>query len=147
MKQICLSISLVVEKAKEAREKYQAEANASISEKTKRSQQIILEWQKSCCENSQLEAGDPNSAQLSFALHDKEHGIVYELKSTTTNPRTQFFKAICKAIAYNSETPSVKIQTIYFLAPKAAISNLSIGVPRILTAGNCSGMKIMLVEI
>ena len=91
----------------------------SISVKTKRSQRIIKLWQYLCARYLKLNIGNPNTASLEFAVHDKANGIVYELKTTKTNPRTPLYKAICKAIAYNMDEED-KIKRLIFIVPQAA---------------------------
>ena len=95
------------------------EAKDSISAKTKQAQRIIKLWQYLCSRYLKLEIGNPNTASLEFAVHDKANGIVYELKTTKTNPRTPLYKAICKAIAYNMDEED-KIKRLIFIVPQAA---------------------------
>ncbi|MBQ4328764.1 MAG: hypothetical protein IJC27_03465 [Lentisphaeria bacterium] len=68
----------------------------NTSARTKRSQRIIKLWQFLCARYLKLKIGNPNTASLEFAVHDKINGIVYELKATDTNPRTPLFKTVCK---------------------------------------------------
>ena len=91
----------------------------SISAKTKQSQRIIKLWQYLCFRYLKLKIGNPNTASLEFAVHDKVNGIVYELKATDTNPRTPLFKTVCKAIAYNQESRD-KVKKIIFIIPLSA---------------------------
>ena len=92
---------------------------SSISAKTKRSQRIIKLWQYLCARYLKLSIGNPNTASLEFAVHDKVNGIVYELKATDTNPRTPLFKTVCKAIAYN-KMGNDRVKKIIFIIPRSA---------------------------
>ena len=95
------------------------EAKDSISAKTKQAQRIIKLWQYLCSRYLKLEIGNPNTASLEFAVHDKANGIVYELKTTDTNPRTPLFKAVCKAIAYN-KMGNDQVKKLNFIIPISA---------------------------
>ena len=95
----------------------------SISVKTKRSQRIIKLWQYLCARYLKLNIGNPNTASLEFAVHDKINGIIYELKATDTNPRTPLFKTVCKAIAYN-QMYNDRVKEIIFIIPKSARSKI-----------------------
>ena len=82
---------------------------ATISERTIRSQTILETWKQECCHvdpNLVAEIPDPhanpNAKSLQFALHDKQNGIVYELKLNTANPKTFLDKLVRKLITYNT---------------------------------------------
>lgn len=78
---------------------------ATISERTIRSQKILETWKQECCHvdpNLVAEIPDPNAKSLQFALHDKQNGIVYELKLNTANPKTFLDKLVRKLITYNT---------------------------------------------
>lgn len=96
---------------------------SSISAKTKRSQRIIKLWQYLCARYLKLSIGNPNTASLEFAVHDKVNGVVYELKATKTNPRTPLYKAVCKVIAYNKWYED-KIKHLIFIIPQSAKTNI-----------------------
>ena len=70
----------------------------SISVKTKRSQRIIKLWQYLCARYLKLNIGNPNTASLEFAVHDKINGIIYELKATKTNPRKSASRRSCRVL-------------------------------------------------
>lgn len=95
----------------------------NTSARTKRSQRIIKLWQFLCARYLKLKIGNPNTASLEFAVHDKINGIVYELKATKTNPRTPLYKAVCKVIAYNKWYED-KIKHLIFIIPQSAKTNI-----------------------
>ncbi len=78
---------------------------ATISERTIRSQKILGTWKQECCHinpNLVAEIPDPHARLFQFALHDKQKGIVYELKLNTANPKTFLDKLVRKLIIYNT---------------------------------------------
>lgn len=77
----------------------------SIHVQTIRSQKILKEWKKECLDTyPQLVAmtPDPVARRFQFALHDKQNGIVYELKLNMANPKAFLDKLVRKLITYNT---------------------------------------------
>lgn len=77
----------------------------SIPQQTIRSQKILKEWKEKCLAiDPQLVTmtPDPIARRFQFALHDKQNGIVYELKLNTANPKAFLDKLVRKLITYNT---------------------------------------------
>ena len=98
--------------------------NATIPDKTKRSQNILADWKKKCRDiNQKLVTSNPNPKfkLFMFAIHDKQKGIVYELKLSKANPRVFLDKIVRKLVIYN--TLQEANEEFYGLAQEIAGSN------------------------